>query len=654
MSKISYRRGALAMAVALMSANVQAANAPQPASSHTAQANKAFGTALPLADQQDFQDAQRGLIATLPDRLVKADAGGVAWDGARFDFIKGDAPDSVNPSLWRQEKLNNQHGLFKVMEGLYQVRGYDVSNMSIIAGKEGWIVVDPLTSAEMARATMDFVQQQLGKRPITAVIFTHGHVDHFGGIRGIVDEADVKSGKVRVVAPEGFMESAVAENVLAGNAMSRRAQYQFGMFLPWNAQGAVGTGLGKTGSKGNIGMVAPNEIISKTGQQLTLDGVRMVFQMANGSEAPSEFMFYLPDMKALCFAEVLSNTMHNIYTLRGAKVRDALGWSKYINQLLDAYPEAEVGFTSHHWPVWGKERVRARITNQRDMYRYIHDEALRLANSGVTMDDLANVTYYPKALRNDFSTHGYYGTLSHNLRAVYNFYLGFYDGNPATLNPLPRVDNAKQYVAAMGGANAVLAKMKDAHARGDYRWAVEIGNHLVFAQPDNKAAREQQAAALEQLGYQAESGIWRNEYLSAAHELRSGVDKKFALSTHGADLVRAMPMEMLFDYLAVRLNHEKADGLALGINVRFTDTGERYALELSNSVLHNTRDRELKQPNATLEVTQAALLKLLLKQATMPQLVQGGELKLSGDPQALGALFGKLEQFEAQFPIVTP
>ncbi|MRV75507.1 MBL fold metallo-hydrolase [Duganella sp. FT92W] len=654
MSKISYRRGALAMAVALMSANVQAANAPQPASSHTAQANKAFGAALPLADQQDFQDAQRGLIATLPDRLIKAATGGTAWDGARFDFIKGDAPDSVNPSLWRQEKLNNQHGLFKVMDGLYQVRGYDISNMSIIAGKEGWIVVDPLTSAEVARATMDFVQQQLGKRPITAVIFTHGHVDHFGGIRGIVDEADIKSGKVRVVAPEGFMESAVAENVLAGNAMSRRAQYQFGMFLPWGAQGAVGTGLGKTGSKGNIGMVAPNEIVSKTGQQLTLDGVRMVFQMANGSEAPSEFMFYLPDMKALCFAEVLNNTMHNIYTLRGAKVRDALGWSKYINQLLDAYPDAEVGFTSHNWPVWGKERVRGRITNQRDMYRYIHDEALRLANSGVTMEDLANVTYYPKALRNDFSTHGYYGTLSHNLRGVYNFYLGFYDGNPATLNPLPRVDSARQYVAAMGGANAVLAKMKEAHAKGDYRWAVEIGNHLVFAQPDNKAAREQQAAALEQLGYQAESGVWRNEYLSAAQELRAGVDKKFALSTHGADLVRAMPMEMLFDYLAVRLNHEKADGLALGINVRFTDTGERYALELSNSVLHNTRDRELKQPNATLEVTQAALLKLLLKQATMPQLVQGGELTLSGDPQALGALFGKLDQFEAQFPIVTP
>lgn len=642
--------------LALMSASTAgtADTIEKPASRYTAQVNQAFGAALPLADQQDFDDARRGLIATLPDRLIKADAGYPAWDGARFDFIAGSAPDTVNPSLWRQEKLNNIHGLFKVVDGVYQVRGYDIANMTIIAGKDGWIVVDPLTSAEMARTTMAFVQQQLGKRPITAVILTHGHIDHFGGIRGIVDEVQVRSGKVRLIAPEGFMESAVAENVLAGTAMARRTHYQFGVALPWGKEGAVGAGLGKSGSNGSIGLIAPNEIVSQSGQTLTVDGVRMVFQMANGSEAPSEFMFYLPDLKALCMSEVVTQTMHNIYTLRGAKVRDALSWSKYINQMLDMFPDAEVGFRSHHWPVWGKERLHGHIAHQRDMYRFLHDEALRLANSGMTMDDIGNAAYYPKALRNDFSTRSYYGTLSHNLRAVYSFYLGYYDGNPATLNRLPRIENAQRYVAAIGGAGAVLANMRSAYEAGDYRWVVEIGNHLVFAEPSNVAARNLQADGLEQLGYQAESGIWRNAYLMAARELRQGVDKKFALSTQGGDMLRAMPMDMLFDYLAVRLNHEKADGLALGINLRFTDTGERYALELSNAVLHNTKGRELKRPNATLELSQATLLKLLSQQASLQQMVQTGELTLTGDPQALGAIFSRLDIFDPLFPIVTP
>ncbi|MGR4868260.1 alkyl/aryl-sulfatase [Variovorax sp. LARHSF232] len=648
----------LALAAALLagSAGVQAGApdlSPKGASAATIAANKAFAAGRNFNDAQQTEDATRGFVAALGEKQIKDAKGDVVWDVAPFAAIKGDAPETVNPSLWQSAKLTAQHGLFKVADGIYQVRNYDVDNMTLVAGKTGWIVIDPMTAAESAKATMELVDRQLGKRPISAVIYTHTHADHFGGVRGIVDEADVKAGKVRVIAPDGFMENAIAENVLAGNVMIRRVHYQFGMPVPVGPQGTVGMGLGTGIATGTIGLIPPSELVTKTGQELTVDGVRIVFQMAPATEAPSEMLFYFPDLKALCLAEDVNKTMHNVYTLRGAKVRDALGWSKYINELLDLFPDAEVAFGSHTWPTWGKERIRTLITGQRDMYRFIHDRALFLANQGKKMDDLGNATFYPKALQEDVSTRGYYGSLSHNLRGVYNFYLGYFDGNPATLHRYAPAETSRRYVADLGGAGAVLQKGRKTFAAGDYRWTAEIVNHLVMAEPQNMEARALQADALEQIGYQVENGVWRSEYLTAAQELRQGV-KPVRLSTQGPDLLRAMTPEMVFDLLAVRLNHEKVDGQKVGINFSFTDSGDKYALELSNSVLNNTKGRVLKNPQVSLSLSTAAFMKMTVGKVPLPDLMKAGEVKLEGDPKALGAVFANLDTPNPLFNIVTP
>jgi alkyl sulfatase BDS1-like metallo-beta-lactamase superfamily hydrolase len=643
----------IAIAAALFTAFSAAAHEAKAPSAATVQFNQQFGAALDLANKQDFEDATRGLVARMPNPVVKDDKGNVVWDTSRFDFLKGDAPPSTNPSLWRQGKLNAEAGLYQVTEGIWQIRGVDLANMTLVAGKTGWIIIDPLLTAEMAKATLEFAMEKLGKKPVVAVIYTHSHIDHFGGVRGVVDEADVKSGKVPVIAPDGFMDHAIAENVLAGNAMTRRSYYQFGAPLPYGERGGLGSGLGNGLSIGTMGLIAPTDYVKKTGEERTVDGRRIVFQMANGSEAPSEFAFYIPDFKALCMSEVVTANMHNIYTLRGAKARDALGWSKYINEMKDFYPEAAVAFRSHHWPVWGAERIQKHLSNQRDAYRYIHDAALNMANKGMKMDDLGNMTYFPKGLRNDFSTRGYYGTLSHNLRGVYNFYLGYYDGNPATLDPLPIAETSKRYVTAFGGVDAVMKQAQAAFDKGDYRWAAELNNHAVMAEPENEKARLLQADILEQLGYQAESGVWRNEYLVGAQELRGGV-KKMQLSTQGPDMVRGMTLDMIFDFLAVRLNHQKVDGMDLGIQVNFTDSNETYALELSNSVLNNTKGRKLAAPQATLSLGRPAFFKMLLAGVPLPKLLEAGEAKLEGDPKALGAIFTNLDNFNPLFNIVTP
>lgn len=627
--------------------------APKPASKATVEFNRAFAQRYDLASPQDFEDASRGLVARMADETIRNAKGEPIWDGQQFGFIKGEAPETVNPSLWRQEKLNNAVGLFKVTEGIWQVRGYDLANMTLVAGKTGWIVIDPLLSAEVARVTLDFAMEKLGKKPVVAVIYTHSHADHFGGVRGVVNEADIKAGKVQVIGPDGFMEHAVAENVLAGNAMTRRAQYQFGTPLAFGERAAVGSGLGKALSLGTMGLIPPTDIIRKTGEERVVDGVRIVFQMANGSEAPAEFTVYFPDHKALCLSEVVTAHMHNIYTVRGAKMRDALGWSKYINEMIDLFPEAEVAFRSHHWPVWSPERIRRHLANQRDAYRYMHDAALHMANSGMTMDEIGNETYFPKGLANDFSTHGYYGTLSHNLRAVYSFYLGYYDANPASLHRLPPAESAKRYVAAMGGARAVMARADKAMKAGEYRWAAELNNHVVFADPKNGKARRLQADILEQMGYQAESGVWRNAYLTGAKELRDGV-KPVRLNAQGPDMVRGMTLDMIFDFLAVRLDHRKVDGQTFGINLSFTDLKEQYALELSNGVLNNTRGRVLKSPDVSLSLTYPALLKMLLAKVPLAKLIEAGEAKLEGNGKALGAIFANLKEFDPTFNIVTP
>lgn len=628
--------------------------APKIATPTTASVNMALGKSLSLNDKQDFEDANRGLLAQLSDPLVKTAEGKVVWNANLYAFIKGEAPPTVNPSLWRQEKLNNAQGLFKVTDGIYQIRGYDLANMTLVEGKTGWIVIDTLLTAEISKATLAFAMEKLGsKKPVTAVIYTHSHADHFGGVRGVINEADVLAGKVKIIAPEGFMDNAIAENVLAGNAMTRRATYQFGAGLDANEKQGIGSGLGKALSSGAVGLIPPTDVITKTGQEMVVDGVRIVFQMAQGSEAPSEMMFYFPEKKALCLSEVLTKHMHNVYTLRGAKTRDALAWSKYANETIDMYPDVEVAFASHHWPTWGGARIRQYMANQRDTYRFVHDEALNLANKGQTMDEVGDAGFFPKGLAIDASSRGYYGTLSHNLRAVYNFYLGYYDANPANLNRLPPTDSAKRYVAAMGGEVAAMEKTKEAFQTGDYRWAAELGNHVVFANPANKAARELQADTLEQLGYQAESGIWRNAYLVGAKELRDGVLKPIT-STQGPDVVRGMSMELLFDFIALRLNHKKVDGVNVGINMVFTDLKETWALELSNSVLNNTKGRILKNPNVTLTMTRPVFLGMLLAGKKLPDLIQAGAVKLEGDPKAFGAVFANVETFDPFFNIVTP
>ncbi|MDM0011725.1 alkyl sulfatase dimerization domain-containing protein [Variovorax sp. J22P168] len=630
------------------------ATPPKPATETTVRANQAVGRSLALDDARDFADATRGLIATLPDPLVRSADGKLVWDANRFDFVKGDAPATVNPSLWRQEKLNNARGLFKVTDGIYQIRGYDIANMTLVEGKTGWIVIDTLLTAEISRATLAFALDKLGStKPVVAVIYTHSHADHYGGVRGVVDEADVRAGKVRVIAPEGFMDSAVAENVLAGNAMTRRAVYQFGAGLDANERQGVGSGLGKALSSGTVGLIPPTDIVSKSGQEMTVDGVRIVFQMAQGSEAPSEMMFYFPGRKALCLSEVMTKHMHNVYTIRGAKMRDALGWSKYANEALDMFPEAEVAFASHHWPTWGSDNIRAYMARQRDTYRFIHDQAMNLANKGQVMDEIGDATFFPKGLAADAGSRGYYGTLSHNLRAVYNFYLGYYDGNPASLNRLPPAETAKRYVAAMGGEAAVLATARKAFDAGDYRWVAELTNHVVFANPDNAAARALQADTLEQLGYQAEAGTWRNAYLVGARELRDGVLKP-PTSTQGPDVVRGMNQELLFDYIALRLDHQKLDGVKAGISMEFTDLKETWALELSNSVLNNTKGRVLKNPDVKLTLTRPVFLSMLLQGRKLPELVQAGQVKVEGDPRVLAAVFSNVQTFDPYFNIVTP
>ena len=539
-------------------------------------------------------------------------------------------------------------------DGIYQIRGYDIANMTLVEGNTGWIVIDTMLTAPVARAGLKLAMDTLkSSKPVVAVIYTHSHADHFGGVRGVVDEADVRSGKVKIIAPDAFMEHAIAENVLAGNAMSRRAQYMYGVGLPASDKGTLGTGLGLALSSSVPGLIPPTQYIKKTGEEMTIDGVRIQFQMAKASEAPSEFMFYFPDKKALCLSEVATKLMHNVYTIRGAQVRDALLWSKYINETMDLFPDAEVAFASHHWPTWGKENIRGFLANQRDTYRFLHDRALNLANQGKVMDELGSETFMPKALAADAASRGYYGTLSHNLRAVYNFYLGYYDGNPATLHRLPPVDSAKRYVAAMGGEAAVLAIGRKAFADGDYRWVAEMVNHLVFANPDNAEARALQADALEQLGYQAESAPWRNAYLLGAMELRKG-PQTANVSSSGPDTVRGMSNELLFDYIALRLDHTKTDGLKAAVQMVFTDVNETWALELSNSVLNNTQGRVLKNPDVTITLTRPAFLAMLLQGKKLHELVQAGMVKVEGNPQGFGTVVANIVEFPPLFNIVTP
>ncbi|MEO6699667.1 MAG: alkyl sulfatase dimerization domain-containing protein [Paraperlucidibaca sp.] len=626
------------------------------ATAATREANANVLTELDFNDKQDFADAERGLIARDPQLLVTRtteDGSTRTWDMPSYDFIKGAAPDSVNPSLWRQAKLNNIHGLFKVRDGIYQLRGYDLSNMTILEGRSGWIIVDPLTSQETAARAIAFARQHLGNKPVVAIIFSHSHVDHFAGVLGIVSAEQARQQKLRIIAPDGFMEEATSENVLAGVTMLRRSMFMYGKQLAHSPRGHIDTGLGKEPSYGTIGILAPTELITHTGQELTIDGLRFVFQSTPGSEAPAEMTFYLPELKAFFGAELASHTMHNLYTLRGAKVRDALKWSGYLEEAMSLFADAEVYVGAHSWPVWGKEQVHTLLETQSDTFKYIHDQTLRMALNGMTSREISEQIKLPPSLDKVFSSRGYYGTVRHNAKAVYQFYFGWYDANPANLNPLPPENAGKKYVEFMGGADAVLKKAQKSYDDGEYRWAAEVLNHLVFAEPSNASAKALLAKTYDQLGYQAESAPWRDAYLTGAYELRHGTPKKVLDMSSTVELLRSTPLPRFLDAMAARLKADAAEGKEYTINMVFTDLKESYVLTLKNSVLHHRPGNDPKA-NATLKLTHAIYLKMVTGKAGISDTLLSDDLKVEGSRIDLVRFFTLFEQPDGTFNIVTP
>ncbi|WP_176060791.1 alkyl sulfatase dimerization domain-containing protein [Paraburkholderia sp. BCC1876] len=653
--------GVMGEALAQTNAMRSTSATSKPATQATLDINRQYAAFLSFADAQDFEDATRGRVATLPEPVVIKGTGDFpAWNLQQFAFVSGgpenNAPPTVNPSLWRNAKLNMHHGLFQVVDGIWQVRGYDLSVMSIIRGDQGWIVVDPFVTAEVATAVWkELVIPHLGDKPITHVIYTHSHVDHYGGVRGLVSEEDVNAGKVKIVAPHGFTEAAVGENIIAGNAMGRRASYMYGSLLPRNPMGGVDGGLGKTTSVGTITLITPTIFAEKTGQTLTLDGVDLTVLMAPESEAPSEFMFYLPKYKAFCAAEDATHTLHNLYTLRGAKVRDGLLWSKYLQASIDMFGgDAQVLFASHYWPTWGNDRILSLLAGQRDMYRYLHDQTLRLANTGLTPLEIGETIRLPDSLAKRWYCRSYYGTVYHDAVAQYNLRLGFFDGVPANLHRLPPVENGKRYVEFMGGSAAVLSKAQAYYDKGEYRWVAEVVNHVVFSNPQNRAAKQLLADAYEQLGYQSESAPWRNFYLTGAMELRNGIRKVPAPEPQSPDTIRAMPLDMFLDFLGIRLNGERANGKTISFNLTLTDTKENYLVGVENSAIHYSKGKTSNTANASITMTRVNLNNVMLGSTTVQKLVMSGDAKIDGDSQKLGEFISWLDTFEFYFNIVTP
>jgi len=621
----------------------------------TREINQSVREDLPIDDQQDFDEAKRGLIATEESLQVTGADGEVIWNQDAYRFEKGEAPGSVNPSLWRQAKLNNIHGLFEVTKGIYQLRGYDLANITLIEGKTGWIVVDPLTTKETALRALQFAEKHLGKKPISAIIFTHSHVDHFGGATAMISADEAVSRNIPIIAPIGFMEEAVSENVMAFSTMSRRSLFMYGKRLARSERGHVGTGLGKEPALGTVSILKPTELITRTPQEKVLDGVRFIFQNVPGSEAPAELTFYLPDYKTFCGAEIVSRTMHNLYTLRGAKVRDALKWSHYINEAIELFGDAEVYFGVHHWPAWGNKRILELLKKQRDIYKYIHDQTMRMANSGLTPREIAEEIKFPESLRTTFSNRGYYGTLRHNARAVYQHYIGWYDGNPANLNPLPPEQSAIRYIEYMGGAEKVLQKAVVSFEKGDYRWVAEVLNHLVFADPHNSDAKKLLAKAYDQLGYQSESGPWRDEYLTAAFELRHGAPEKGIDVGNGLEMLQHTPMDTFLKAMAVRLDGPGADGKDIMINLVFTDIKESYVLHLENAVLHHRRGAPDTNANATVELTHSLYLKLVIGKIGIKDLLTSDDIQYKGSKIDLIRFFSLFDFSNGgNFNIVTP
>lgn len=629
--------------------------APGTVTEATAQANAKVTTQLPLSDPSDFVDATRGRLAQLDGGIIRNAKGEIVWDANAYAFVKGDAPASVNPSLWRQSKLNAEHGLFEVVPGIYQVRGYDVSVMTLIRGKTGWIVVDPLTAVETAAAGMDLVRKVLGDKPITGIIFTHSHGDHYGGVAALAAPEVLASGKIPIIAPHGFTDEAISENVLAGVYMGRRAGFQFGAALPRTVTGQIGTGLGQALPANNRASLAkPTMEVPRGAAPVVVDGVTFEFIDAAASEAPAEFMFYLPDFKALCSSEVATATFHNVLTQRGAKARDTLNWSKAIDTVLRSYGDrSDVVFGSHNWPSWGADNVKTFLTHQRDTYRFIHDQVVRLANTGETATEIAEQVGEPAHAKSDFSTRGYYGTYNHNAKAVFQYYFGWWDGVPANYNRHVPTEEAKRYVAAMGGAKKALGVGIKAFDAGDYRWSSTVFNHIVFADPANGLAKKWLSASYEQQGFQAEAGTWRNLFLQAAQELRNGVPAP-RLDVAGAGVIRAVPTANLMDALAARFNPAKSTRPNTSVQLVFTDRNETVALHVGESVLFPSMGQKLDAPTASLITTRATFDGLILQTLDVGAAIQSGALRFEGDPSVIAAVFGALDKSEMGFNVVTP
>jgi alkyl sulfatase BDS1-like metallo-beta-lactamase superfamily hydrolase len=623
-------------------------------SEHTIKIMQELRKTLPFADERDFDEAARGFISQPEVLQIEAEKGGLAWDIEPYRFLLDDETfDSIHPSLQRQATLNMNYGLFEVIPGIYQIRGYDLSNITFVEGETGWIIFDPLTAKETAAAALKYINKELGERPVTGVIFSHSHVDHFGGVRGVVDEERLAAGGTEIIAPVGFMHNAVSENVYAGNAMSRRLFYQYGVLLQKSPFGHVDQSIGKNTAAGNAGLMAPTIVVEDAVEEIVIDGVRMIFHNTPGTEAPAEMNTYLPDLKALWMAENVTGTIHNIYTLRGALIRDALAWSKYINDAIYRFGfDAEVMFASHSWPRWGKERILEVLRGQRDMYAHLNNQVLHLANKGVTINQIQNVYAPPKSLQEQWLARGYHGSMEHNSRGVINRYLGYWDGNPTTLIPLSPEDSAPLYVEMMGGAGPILAKARELYDAGQYRHAQEILNKLVYAEPQNQEAKDLLADAFEQFGYQQESPSVRNSLLAAAYELRNGIPEGASPKTGGPDMVRAMSTALWLDFLGIRMDSRKAEGMEFTINFITPDNGELFSVEMSNATLTNIQGYLSPRPDLTVTVNRSDLEVAMAGAEPFDALIEDGRATMQGDLDVYTQLLSTLDVFELGFEMM--
>ena len=651
---------ALALAVALAVSGTfmtsvigEAAEGPKEASSYTIQANNEVYNKLDFNDEQEREFASRGLIAA-PEKLeIKNDQGKVVWSQVAYAFLDKKAPDTANPSLWRNAQLNHYYGLFKVTDDIYQVRGYDMSNITFVKGNTGWIIFDPLMSVECSKAAKQLVDEQLGVFPVKAIIYSHSHIDHYGGVRGILDmenpEQFIKDNGISIIAPEGFEENVVSENVYAGPAMARRAAYQYGVLLEPGEKGRLSIGIGMGQSTGHTSYISPTDIITTTGEKRIIDGVTMEFQMTPGTEAPSEMNTWFPDKKALWVAENCTGTLHNLYTLRGAQVRDGNKWAYYIMEAQSRYgKDAEVTFQAHNWPHWGNKVIKEYMTNTALAYKYINDQTLFYMNQGLTQNEVAYKIKLPDALQKVWYTRQYYGTVAHNSKAVYEKFMGWYDANPVNLNKLPPVDTAKKTVEYMGGSKAILEKAKKDYEAGKYQWVAEVTNQIVFAEPKNQEARNLCADAMDQLAYQAESGTWRNAYLCAAKELRNG-SVPFINSGGGEDVRKKMGSELMLDYIGISLNSDEAQDLNFTANLNLTDTGEKYLLTVKSGILVYQKGVESPEADATWTMPKEGLFTILSKNKEMQQ-----KFHQDGNKELLGKLTDKVVIFTPFFPIIEP